>query len=390
MSAPQARPLAIHLIAGEASGDHLGAALMRALRAARPDVRFAGVGGAAMEAEGVKSPFPIEDVSIIGIAAIPRALPRILRRIRQSADAVIAAQPDALVIIDAPDFTHRVARKVRAAAPNIPIIDYVSPTVWAWRPGRARAMRAYVDEVLALFPFEPAVHQKLGGPPCTYVGHPLADSLAALRPNAEEARRRLADPPVVLALPGSRASEIRRLAATFGEALGLVAARAGPLDVVLPTLPHVAALVAEAVASWPVKPRILLDACEKHAAFRTARAALAASGTVTLELALAQVPLVGAYRVTRWEEAIIRAMAGRYIDTAMLPNLVLGEKVVPEFLQERCKAALIAAGLLPLLSDTPARRRQVEAFGRLDTVMDLPGGSPSARAAERVLKVTGR
>ncbi len=379
------RPLAIHLVAAETSGDLLGAALMRALRRLCPAVHFAGVGGRLMQEQGLASPFAIEELSIIGLGAIPRALPRILRRIRQTADAVIAARPDALVIVDSPDFTHRVARRVRATAPDIPIIDYVSPTVWAWRPWRARAMRGYVDEVMAVLPFEPAVHARLGGPPCTYVGHPLAESLGELRPNPEEAHRRLSDPPVVLILPGSRTSEIRKLGATFGAALGRVAAQVGPLDLVLPTLPHIATLVTEATASWPVRPRIVLDAHEKHAVFRTARAALAASGTVTLELALAQVPMAAAYRVPVLEEVVFRMMA--HIDTAILANLVLGDNVVPQYLQRDCTPERIAAGLIPLLADTPERRRQIEGFGRLDAIMGLGAAAPSERAAARVLAV---
>ncbi len=204
------------IVAAEESGDALGAALAQALRGAQGGaVKLAGVGGRAMAAAGIASPFAIDELAIIGLTAIPRRLPTILRRIRETADAIVAARPDALVIIDSPDFTHRVARRVRRRAPSIPILDYVSPSVWAWRPGRARAMRAYVDQVLAILPFEPAVHARLGGPPCTYVGHPLIERIAELRPNADEARRRLADPPLVLVLPGSRSNEIRRLARHF-------------------------------------------------------------------------------------------------------------------------------------------------------------------------------
>src|SRR5207248_7792440 len=159
---------------------------------------------------------------------IPRRLLIFRRRIRQTADAALAMRPDVCVIIDSPDFTHRVARRVRAAAPAIPIVGYVSPSVWAWRPGRARAMRGYIDHLLALLPFEPAVHRRLGGPPCSYVGHPLLERISELRPNEEEARRRSATPPIVLVLPGSRRSEIRRLLAIFGRAIALIQARAGP------------------------------------------------------------------------------------------------------------------------------------------------------------------
>jgi lipid-A-disaccharide synthase len=324
----------IFLVAAEESGDLLGAALMRALRLASPGVAFAGVGGRHMAAEGIVSPFPVADLSIVGIGAVLPKLPLILRRIAETADAIVKARPDALVIIDSPDFTHRVARRVRRAAPDVPIINYAPPTVWAWRPWRARGMRRYVDVALAILPFEPAAYLRLDGPPCTYVGHPLAERIAELRPNADEARRRLADPPVVLVLPGSRGSEIRRLGATFGAAIAQASAKCGPIDLVLPTLPHIAGQVAAATASWPVRPRIVQDAAEKNAAFRTARAALAASGTVTLELALAQVPTVAAYLVPKWEEWLFRALA--QIDTVILANLVLDEKAVPEYLQADC------------------------------------------------------
>src|SRR6516164_11775750 len=195
------------LVAGEDSGDRLGAALIGALRRRNPKVRFSCVGGMQMTAQGVASLFPLGDLAIIGFAAIPAGLAKILARVRETADAVIAAEPDALVIIDSPDFTHRVARRVRARTPTIPIIDYVCPSVWAWRPGRARAMRRYVDHVLALLPFEPAAYQRLRGPPCSYVGHPLTEQLASLRPTPEEQARRAAEPPVLLVLPGSRRSE---------------------------------------------------------------------------------------------------------------------------------------------------------------------------------------
>src|SRR3984957_11372933 len=205
--------------------------------AGRPVV-FTGLGGREMAERGLDSLVPIADLAVNGFAAIPARLPTILRHLRTASRAVIAARPDALVIIDSPDFTHRVARRVRAAVPSIPIIDYVSPTVWAWRPGRAKAMRRYVDHVLALKPFEPAAHQRLGGPPCTYVGHPLIEQLATLRPDPSEAQRRRSDPPLVLVLPGSRKTEIRRLTGIFGAAIGQIADRVGPIELVLPTLPH--------------------------------------------------------------------------------------------------------------------------------------------------------
>jgi lipid-A-disaccharide synthase len=388
LSGPLVRPLTLHLIAAEESGDALGGALMGALRRLQPDVAFGGVGGRAMAAQGIVTPFDIAELSIIGVASIPARLPTILRRIRQTADVVIAARPDALIIIDSPDFTHRVARRVRKAAPGIPIINYAPPSVWAWRPGRARAMRAYVDEVLAILPFEPEAFGRLDGPPCSYVGHPLAERIGELRPSPEEARRRLADPPLLLVLPGSRRGEVRRFAATFGAAVAQAAAKAGPFDLALPTLPHVAALTYEATADWPVRPRILVEPAEKHAAFRAARAALAKSGTVTLELALAQVPTVAAYRISAWEAPIYRRLVR--VSSVILANLVIGENVVPELLQEEFTPDLIAASLIPLIADTPQRQRQLAGFARLDAVMGLGGEPPSLKAARAVLAVVER
>ena len=370
------------LVAAEESADRLGAALMQALRS-HGEMRFAGVGGRSMAAEGLESLFPIEELPTVGLAAIPRRIASILRRIRQTADAVVRARPDVLVIIDSPDFTHRVARRVRKTAPWIPIVDYVSPSVWAWRPGRARKMRAYVDHVLAILPFEPDVHRRLGGPPCTYVGHPLAEEVASLRQNDAENLRRRADPPVVLVLPGSRPAEIRRLLDPFAGALEIVRRRAGAFELLLPTVPAVAEKVRAATARWPVTPKVIEDLQGKRQAFRVARAALAASGTVTLELALAAVPTVAAYRVARWEAMIARALI--HVPSVILANLVLRENVVPEFLQEDCTPERLADALVPLLRDGPERTRQLEAFGRLDEIMEIATARPSRNAAEIVL-----
>jgi lipid-A-disaccharide synthase len=386
-SAPP-RPLSIYLVAAEESGDVLGAALARALIAATDGaVTLAGIGGRAMAAAGIVSPFPIDDLAIFGLTDIPQRAPTIWRRIRETADLIVATRPDALVIIDSPDFTHRVARRVRRHAPTIPILDYVSPSVWAWRPGRARVMREYVDRVLAILPFEPEAHRRLGGPPCVYVGHPMAERLGELRPNPEEAKRRKADPPLVLVLPGSRSSEIRRLLDIFGAAIADIAQRVGPIELVLPTVPHLQARVRAGVADWPVKPRIVIDPAEKWTAFRSARAALAASGTVTLELALAGVPLVAAYRLPLIEEIVAR-LAGlrKRLSSVILANLVIGENVVPEFLQRDCTPQKLAAALVSLLNDTPERSRQTQAFARLDAIMTL-NEPPSIKAAAMVLEL---
>ena len=374
----------IFLVATEESGDRLGAGLMKVLRQRLGDaVQFQGVGGRAMAREGLTSLFPIEELSIVGLAAVVRQAPKILRLIGRTATAAIALSPDILVIIDSPDFTHRVARRVRARDPRIPIVDYVSPSVWAWRPGRARAMRSYVDHVLALLPFEPEAYQRLGGPPCSYVGHTLIEQLASLRPGAEEQRRREADPPVLLVLPGSRRSEIRHHMAVFGQALGRLRDMGVAFELVLPTMPHLAEAVRAGIKDWPVAPRIVIGETEKRAAFRSARAALAKSGTVTLELALSGVPMVAAYRAGAIEAFILQRAIK--VQSVILANLVIGENVVPEFLQNDCTPEILAAALRDVLADTPLRRRQTEAFAKLDTIMSTGNASPSVRAADIVL-----
>jgi lipid-A-disaccharide synthase len=374
----------IFLVATEESGDRLGASLMKVLRQRLGGaVCFEGVGGRAMAREGLLSLFPIEELSIMGLAAVVRKLPLILRRIRETADAVLAAGADSLVIIDSPDFTHRVARRVRAKDAAIPIVDYVSPSVWAWRPGRARAMRGYVDHVLALLPFEPAAHARLGGPPCTYVGHPLIEQIDVLRPSADERLRRDAQPPLLLVLPGSRRSEIGHHMAVFGATLGQLRAEGTAFELVLPTMPHLQETIAAALKTWPVQPRVVVGETEKRAAFRSAHAAFAKSGTVTLELAVAGVPMVAAYKAGAVEAWIVRPWITA--SSVILANLVVGDNVVPEFIQQDCTAAKLVPALRDVLTDTPLRRRQVDAFARLDTIMATGQQSPSARAAEIVL-----
>jgi lipid-A-disaccharide synthase len=387
---PQARDITkVFLVATEESGDRLGAALMQALRQRTGQVlRFEGVGGHAMAEQGLASLFPIDEHAVVGFGSILARMRSIRRAIRTAAERAVAMRPDVVVIIDSPEFTHRVARQVRAAAPQIPIVDYVSPSVWAWRPGRARVMRAYVDHVLALLPFEPAAHRRLGGPPCTFVGHPLSEEIAKLRPTAEEARRRATDPPVLLALPGSRPGEVANHLTEFGRTIALLSERVGPLEVVLPTVSNLAAHVRTQVAGWTVPPRVVVGQDAKWAAFRVARAALAASGTVTLELALAGIPTVVAYRASWFTELIYRTIVR--VPTIVLANLVLEDNVMPEFIQRDANPAHLAAALAPLIGETPERGRQLAAFARLDEVMRIGTARPSEAAAEIVLDVARR
>ncbi|MXQ10956.1 lipid-A-disaccharide synthase [Microvirga makkahensis] len=380
--------LNIWIVSGEESGDQLGAKLMRALKArlGSAKLRFGGVGGRAMEAEGLKSLFPLEDIAVMGIVAVIGRLPTVLGRIRMTADAVVAANPDLLVIIDSPDFTHRVAKAVRKRAPHIPIVDYVSPSVWAWRPGRAARMRAYVDHLLALLPFEPDAHKRLGGPPTTYVGHPLIERVGEFRPAAGERDFRKGGPLNLLVLPGSRRSEVSRLLETFGETLTLLQKRSPrDFEVTIPAVPHLAQTIREGVSVWSVKPRIIEGEAAKWQAFRSADAALAASGTVTLELGLAGVPMVVAYKVSVIEAVILRPLIKA--ESIVLTNLVLGENAIPEFIQDDCTPEALVTALLPLLSDTPERQRQEAALRHLDEQMRIGDEMPSERAARIVDEV---
>ena len=373
----------LFIVAGEVSGDQLGYKLIRALRARVPGVEIVGVGGEAMTREGLVSLFPMTDIAVMGILPVIRRLPTLAQRIVETARAVVVARPDALILIDSPDFTHWVAWLARRKLPELKVVDYVSPTVWAWRPGRARKMRAIIDLVLALLPFEPAAHARLGGPRCLYVGHPLIERLGDLR--GDDAAK-AAGP--VLVLPGSRGSVVSRMGPAFGEAIAALDKAHPGLDYVLPTARHVEARIAELIRDWRVKPRLVLGEAEKFAAFRSARAALAASGTVTLELALSRTPTIAAYKVPKIEEFIARRMI--QVSTILLPNLILGENAYPEYLQEQAEGASLARALAEIIEDGPERRRQLAALARIEEKMVLPGGvQPSEAAARAICELAG-
>ncbi len=381
----------IFIVAGEHSGDHLGAKLMAAMkRQSQSPLIFSGVGGEMMEAEGLKSLFPLSDVAVMGPAAILARLPKLVRRVYQTVEAARLASPDGVVIIDSPEFTHPIAKRIRKHDPSIPIVDYVSPSVWAWRPGRARKMRPYVDHLLALLPFEPQKHAELGGPPCTYVGHPMIEKqpwIDALDPGALRAKLGLAaSRPVLCVLPGSRPTEVRRLMQPFGDAVKLIMERIGPIEVIIPAVPSVRHLIEAGLAGWPLRPHLVEGETDKFSTFRLCDAALAASGTVTLELGMVGTPMVVAYKVD--------AIAARLrfllkVHSVVLANLVLGENAFPEYLQEDCTAEKLAAAVVPLMSDTPERRRQLGALGRIREKMLLDDETPSQRAARIVLQTFG-
>jgi len=381
--------LRLFIVAGEHSGDALGAKLMAAINAhSKGRVHYLGVGGELMEQEGLASQFPLSDVAVMGPISILQRLPRIVSRVYRTVDAVVAAEPDAVVIIDAPEFTHPIAKRIRKRAPTVPIIDYVSPSVWAWRPGRARKMRRYLDHVMALFPFEPEAHDRLGGPACTYVGHPLIERLNWLReldPTPLAERLNL-DPerPILVVLPGSRSSEVARLMAPFGLAVERLCEGVRTPQVIIPVLPHMRALIASRLKSWSVKPALVEGEEDKFRAFKLAHAALTASGTVTLELALAGTPMVVGYRVDAIAAPFLRSLLK--VPTVVLANLVLGENVFPELLQEECDPELLAAQLELLLKNTPERARQLAALEKIPQRLALEHGAPSDAAAEVVLR----
>lgn len=383
------QPLKAFIVAGEESGDLLGANLMRAMKVRHGgNIVFSGVGGERMAREGLQSLFPLADIAVMGITAVLARLPSIVRRVYQTVDAAVVANPDVMVIIDSPDFTHNVAKRVRKRAPHIPIVDYVSPSVWAWRPGRAKKMAAYVDRLLALLPFEPETHKKLGGPETFYVGHPLIERLSDLRPVAGERTPLSGGKPVLLVLPGSRGSEVSRLMDDFQKTVERLAAEVPGLEILLPAVPHMAERIKAHVANWSVKPEIVMGEQAKHAAFRRAHAALAASGTVSLELAVSGVPMAICYKldwIYRTLKLVQKITPIIKVSSMVLPNIILGRNVVPEFLDEDVSVTILNPLLKRLLSDTPQRAEQLTAFAELDHVMRLPSGEGQGTAAARLV-----
>ena len=384
-----ARPLTLYLIAGEPSGDRLGAALMAGLTSLTK-VQFHGVGGPLMQAEGLQSQFPMQELSVMGIAEVLPKYFALKRRIAECAAAVSALDPDALITIDSPDFCLRVAALVK---PQTRTIHYVAPSVWAWRPGRAAKMAKVIDHVLALLPFEPP-YMTAAGMGCSFVGHPVVaerQATAADRQIFRLQRGISADVPLILALPGSRRGEITRLAPRFGQALRLVLARHPTARVVIATLQSTASLVAECTADWPGN-RIYLrttaspaDGREKAAAFAAADVALAASGTVSLELAASRTPMVIGYDMAWATRQIMAALIST--DTVTLVNLVAESRSVPEFLGPRCRPEPMAEALMALMQDGPKRQAQIAAMALTMQRLGQGGEPPGLRAARAVLAV---
>ena len=376
----------VMLVCGEPSGDHLGAQLMAGIKHLAGDrVKIVGVGGPAMAREGLESLFPLDATAVMGLREVVPAIPRILARVRQAAQYALRIHPDALVVIDSPDFTHRIARAVKKSDPSIRTVNYVAPQVWASRAYRAKAMARYFDLILALFPFEVPFFDKYGLR-AVFVGHPVIERRGRMV-GGDGLRARLGigtDAPLLVLLPGSRSSEIRFILPVFRAAVQLLAARIPGLITVLPTVPHVAARVREASSAWPTPLHVLENESDKYAAFDAADAALAASGTVTAELALARTPMVVAYRVGELTYALAnRLMTAPYMT---LVNILLDRRAIPEFKQYQATPEILAEEVERLFRDESARREQIDAMNEFGRRLGEEDEAPSRRAARVLLE----
>ncbi len=372
----------IFLIAGEASGDVLGARLMTAIKATRPDAKFAGVGGPRMAEAGLTSLFPMQDIAVMGLAEI---LPRILllkHRIAQTIAAIKTQKPDIVVTIDSPGFSLRVLRAITGL--GIKRIHYVAPQVWAWRQERVKKFPGLWDELLCLLPFEPAFFAPHGLTPI-FVGHPVLESGA----DQGDAARFWAshdiapDSVPVMLMPGSRITETKQLLPIFGDTMALLRSKIPTLLPVLAAAPVISDAVATLTAGWPVKPLIIREVQERYDAFAAARAALTKSGTSTLELSLAGVPMAVTYRVNPIS-AFVARRAIKVKHVAMI-NLLAGHELVPELLQENCTPAKLAATLYGLLTDPAKSTAQRNGFATALATLTPPSSLPSTAAATRIL-----
>ncbi len=376
----------IWLLAGEASGDILGARLMAALARLAPGTEFAGVGGTLMQAQGLESLFPMEELSVMGLVEVVPRLFRLRGLLKRAAADIAARRPAAVVTIDSPGFALRLLRAIRPL--GVPRAHYVAPQAWAWREGRVRHFPGLWERLLCLLPFEPAFFAR-HGLAATFVGHPVLESGLA---GGDGRRFRAAhgispEAPILLVLPGSRRGEVARHACIFGATLAALLPAHPGLRVVVPAAPAVRAMLGEAVAGWKVAPIILETAASRPDAYAAASAALCKSGTSALELALAGVPMVIAYRFNPVTGFLARRLAK--VPYASLVNLLAGREVVPELLQEHCTAARLTAALGAVLGDPHAAAAQRAAFGPVLASLAPAAGTPSEAAAEAVLEMIG-
>lgn len=377
MSAPL-----LYIVAGEPSSDLIGGRLMALLRAQVPELRFAGVGGPRMAEQGLASQFPMEELSLVGLTAVIPKIPGILRRMRETAEAIRQSRPRAVLFIDASGFARGVAR--RLAGSGIPVVQYKAPQAWAYWPWRARKMARYFDRLLVILPFEPAFFARYGAR-TTFIGHPSLESGAG-KGDGEGFRRRhaiAADAPLLCVLPGSRRSEVSWSLDCFGRAVALLARDLPGLRVVVPTIDPVAQAVRRQVATWPHPALVVEGDAERFDAMAASDAALAVSGTVSVDLAISGVPMVITYRGPWISYLLVLLMA--QAPFAAIVNLVLNRPVVPERFQHAANPARLARDCLGLLTD-PARRDAMQAEYREAVALLDAGKPPTARAAEVVLE----
>ena len=377
----------VFFVTGEPSGDRLGAMLIAALRERTGGrLRIAGVGGEYMAAEGLETLVPLKDLAVIGVAEVLPRAPLILRRVRETVAAIERLAPDAVVTIDSSGFSWRIAQRLRRHGATLPLIHYVAPMVWAWRAGRARRMARWYDLLLALLPFEPPYFERVGLA-CAYVGNPIVESGADRGDGARFRAAHGLDPDELLltVLPGSRGGEVARLLPVFGATLERLARTVGPFRVVVPTVATVTTTVAAGVRDWPGRPIVVEGLAAKYDAFAASRAALAASGSVALELALARLPMVVAYRLNPLTEALLkRVLKVRQVN---LVNLVLEAPLVPELLGPDCTPEKLCAALLELLREEPVRAAHLAGYDAAIGRLRGDGASPSLAAADRVLDI---
>ncbi|NQU60353.1 MAG: lipid-A-disaccharide synthase [Rhodospirillales bacterium] len=379
----------IFLVAGEPSGDTLGAKLMKSLKKQTKDkISFSGIGGNRMEEQGLKSMFPMDELSVMGIAEVLPKIPRLLGRINETAAAIARLRPACVVTIDSPDFNFRVAKRLKGPKKNkgIPIVHYVAPSVWAWRPGRAKKISRFLDHLLTLLPFEPPYFEK-EGLPTTFVGHPVIESGAA-KGNGPEFRKRhgfAPDDEIISILPGSRLSEVSRLHRIFGETLFMLKKTHPNLRAVVPAAGPVIIAVRRMAGEWPIPTLIVESDQEKFDAFAASNVALAASGTVALELAVAGTPTVIAYKTNILTAVIAKILVKARF--ANLINLVLDRDAIPEFLQSACRPEFLSAALEDLLRDEGRRKNQAAAYHEALKQLTPKGPSPADQAAKTVLDV---
>ena len=372
----------IYLIAGEASGDVLGARLMAALRARRPDLQFAGVGGERMRGQGLESLFPLHELALMGLLEVLPNLRRLKRRLAQTVADIGDRRPAVVVTIDSPGFTLRV---LRAIAPlHIPRAHYVAPQVWAWREGRVKHFPGLWEKLLCLLPFEPEFFAR-HGLAAEFVGHPVLES-GTDTGDAARFRARHAIAPearIVTLMPGSRRTEVSRLLPVLGQTLALLAPRIPNLVPVVPVAAPVAEAVLSGTAAWPCRPVVVTELTDKHDAFAASEAALTKSGTSTLELALADVPMLVTYRVNPITAAIAKRLVK--VKYASLVNLLAGQELVPELIQQACTPPRLADTLENLLNNPQAAETQRAGFRIVLNSLRPPHHLPSEAAAEAVL-----